>query len=78
MDVICRVIDIILSVLLASGVGMYFYHKAERKRIRREFIEKRDCCVCVHRGTMNCPNSSLCWSTVNKPYFDPEKEDNKK
>jgi TPP-dependent indolepyruvate ferredoxin oxidoreductase alpha subunit len=78
MSTAVRIVEILLTIILSSGICMYFYNKAERKRIRREFIEKRDCSVCKHCGTMNCPNSSLCWSTSDKPYFEPKEEDEQK
>lgn len=78
MDTAVRIVEILLTIILSSGICMYFYNKLERKRIRRELIEKRDCSVCVHRGTMDCPNSSLCWSTTDKPYFKPEREEKEK
>lgn len=43
-----------------------------------EQYKARDCKVCVRYGTMNCPNSSLCWSTSDKPYFEPKEEDEQK
>lgn len=33
-------------------------------------IVARDCKVCRKRQTMECPNSSMCWSTSDKPYFE--------
>lgn len=29
----------------------------------------KDCDMCIKKKTMECPNSSLCYSTENKPYF---------
>lgn len=78
MNTVVRIVWILITIILSSGICMYFYNKLERKRIRQEFIEKRDCCVCANRGTMNCPNSSLCWSTSDKPYFEPKEEDEQK
>ncbi len=34
-----------------------------------ETVESRQCRNCEKRGTLECPNSSFCRSTINKPYF---------
>lgn len=31
--------------------------------------KRKSCDMCINKKTMNCPNSSLCYSTENKPYF---------
>lgn len=33
-------------------------------------IMMRDCSVCRKHGTMECPNSFYCYSTIDKPYFE--------
>ena len=30
------------------------------------------CQTCIHWGTMNCPNSSKCYATQDKPYWEWE------
>ena len=32
--------------------------------------EVRDCFNCKKHGTMDCPNSSLCYVLDNRPYFE--------
>ena len=31
----------------------------------------RNCDTCYHRKTDRCPNSSECYETENKPYYEP-------
>lgn len=31
--------------------------------------KNKDCDMCIKKKTMECPNSSLCYNTENKPYF---------
>lgn len=31
--------------------------------------KKKSCDMCINWKTMNCPNSSLCYNTEEKPYF---------
>ena len=31
--------------------------------------KKKNCDMCKYKKTMRCPNSSLCYSTKDKPYF---------
>ena len=40
-------------------------------------IENRLCKNCKNRKTMNCPNSSECYCTKNKPYFVPINDEEK-
>lgn len=32
-------------------------------------LANKDCNYCKYRRTMDCPNSSLCYATFDKPYF---------
>ncbi len=34
----------------------------------------RNCDTCYHRKTDRCPNSSECYETENKPYYEPTLE----
>lgn len=38
---------------------------------KKEIIaeKNKDCDMCIKKKTMECPNSSLCYNTENKPYF---------
>lgn len=31
--------------------------------------KNKNCDMCIKKKTMECPNSSLCYNTENKPYF---------
>lgn len=31
--------------------------------------KEKECNMCKYNKTMKCPNSKLCYSTKNKPYF---------
>lgn len=35
----------------------------------------KKCLICSRRHTMECPNSSKCFSLENKPYFKEEHHD---
>lgn len=37
----------------------------------------KDCDMCIKKKTMECPNSSLCYNTENKPYFKSRLERSK-
>lgn len=52
-------IIIIKEILLKKGNN----HKVIAKRRKRNKNKK------THRGTMDCPNSYMCYSTKDKPYF---------
>lgn len=71
----------VLALIFVLAVIVFIIYREDIKtirKIRKRLYETRDCSVCVHRGTMDCPNSSLCWSTSDKPYFEPEGEDEQK
>lgn len=59
-------------VFQAIYIGLLIFNAVLEHRIeklRRQARERRECRVCARYGTMDCPNSSLCWSTDDKPYF---------
>jgi hypothetical protein len=37
----------------------------------------RDCCSCKKHSTMECPNSSECYSTEDKPQYTGGEDDGK-
>ena len=41
----------------------------------KEGIDYKNCLICSRRHTMECPNSSKCFSLENKPYFKEEHHD---
>jgi hypothetical protein len=74
-------ICLLIGILVILAVIVYIAYREDIKtirKIRKRLYETRDCSVCKHCGTMNCPNSSLCWSTSDKPYFEPKEEDEQK
>ena len=32
-------------------------------------MNEKDCFYCKHQHTLDCPNSQICYSLENKPYF---------
>lgn len=36
--------------------------------------KEKNCNMCQYRKTMQCPNSSLCYATSDKPYFKSKLE----
>lgn len=71
----------VLALIFVLAVIVFVIYREDIKttrKIRQTRVLMRDCSVCAHRGTMDCPNSSLCWSTSDKPYFEPEEEDEQK
>lgn len=37
---------------------------------RKKFKRSHNCNTCVKHGVIGCPNSSLCYSTTDNPYWD--------
>lgn len=74
-------ICLLIGILIILAVIVYIAYREDVKtvrKIRQMLISRRDCSVCKYYGTMDCPNSSLCWSTSDKPYFEPKEEDEQK
>ena len=72
---------IIYAFLAVLSIGLFIENRInirKRKRKIQELYRTRNCFVCSNLGTMKCPNSSLCWSTDDKPYFTPKEEVKKK
>lgn len=44
------------------------YARDELNRLY-DTLKEKNCDMCKYKKTMKCPNSSLCYSTKNKPYF---------
>ena len=76
-------LDIVLAYIFLAVIciGLWiegYIATRKRKKKVQELIRTRNCYVCKNLGTMDCPNSSLCWSTSDRPYFIPKEEEKKK
>lgn len=60
MEWIFLTIVVVLNVL-SEILDRYFEYKEKTNR---------NCTNCKKHKTMKCPNSSKCYSTVDKPYFE--------
>ena len=47
----------------------WYYATNYRKAIKKL---KRDCDTCKKHGRPSCPNSFYCYSTTNKPFYEPK------
>lgn len=36
--------------------------------------KERSCDNCIKKKTINCPNSSKCYETLDKPYFERRRD----
>lgn len=45
-----------------TSIGSYLVDIIKAERIK-------SCEICIKRKTIECPNSSLCYNTQDKPYF---------
>lgn len=66
------VLGIILMILLIGMLAIIEYNQDCRDTERAYQI--RSCDKCVNWKTMNCPNSSKCFNTADKPYFKSKLE----
>ena len=48
----------------------------DKLKIKLDLINNQigSCNKCANWKTVNCPNSSICFSTVDKPYFKIKEE----
>lgn len=50
-----------------KSIGSYLVDIIKAERIK-------SCEMCVKKKTIECPNSSLCYNTENRPYFKTKLE----
>ena len=71
--VIVGLIAIALNIIVycyQSMIGFNTFRKFLKKYNREMQIAKeRDCKKCINYKTSECPNSSKCYNTLEKPYF---------
>lgn len=65
---------IVLGVCLIIGGCAWIMSIIERRCELRRRIRERDCVACAKRGTFRCPDSYLCYSRKEKPYFELSEE----
>ncbi len=51
-----------------------FYEVRKELNSRTITVKSKECLVCKNRHTMKCPNTSLCYCTFDRPYFEEDKE----
>lgn len=71
----CRTLHRSEVEVLRLGVGI-FANKAvilkedgQLETVGINSLTLKTCANCSNHGTCNCPNSSLCYATEDKPYF---------
>lgn len=73
MKVIITLSDIIgiIAMVIITLFALYLYimNKIEEKKNKKKIA----CFNCKKQHTMECPNSSKCYSTSDKPYFERKK-----
>lgn len=69
------VLGIILMILSTGMLAILEYNQGCRDTERAYQI--RSCDKCANWKTMQCPNSSLCYATSDKPYFKSKLEGGK-
>ena len=66
------VLGIILMILLMGMLAILEYNQGCKDTERA--YQTRNCDKCANWKTINCPNSSKCFGTVDKPYFKIKEE----
>lgn len=69
---IILLIGIVLIILLIGMLAILDYNQGCKDTERA--YQTRSCNKCANWKTMNCPNSSKCFSTTDKPYFKIKEE----
>lgn len=54
---------VFIGMISYEILDRYFEYKDKEKT-------NRNCTNCKKHKTMKCPNSSKCYSTIDKPYFE--------
>lgn len=67
MEIIITILYIVLIILMLIGVSCIGYDLGIKDT--EEAYRNKKCDKCSNYKTRQCPNSSKCYSTLNKPYF---------
>lgn len=73
--VVITIRDIIGFIFIILFIIFCLYVWVREKIEQRKQIKAKNCNYCKKQHTMECPNSSKCYNTMDKPYFEiKEKE----
>lgn len=65
----------VIAYLYESSVGFDTFKKFLKKYNKdMQELKRRKCDKCINYKTMDCPNSSKCYDTLDKPYFKIKEE----
>ena len=59
----------IFTIVFGLIISLCWYLNYKGIRIHFSKMEEKTCSKCKNYKTMDCPNSYLCHSTKDKPYF---------
>lgn len=69
--------SIVKSVILIGLIILFSYRIGYRRAARAAWLifeNRGKCDTCARHGTMECPNSSLCYSTETRPFWKGEEK----
>lgn len=66
---LAMIIILIVAIIIFISLGIYDTGYDEGVRDTEIAYRNRDCNKCANYKTTKCPNTSKCFSTLNKPYF---------
>lgn len=75
LEQLSLVIMIIIAIVLLYFLLNFIFEIINKIKYIINKIKHKKCEKCKYYKTMQCPNSSLCYNTMRKPYFK-NKEDN--
>ena len=67
-------IMVIIAIVLLCFILYFIFEIVDKIKYMNNKIEYKKCEKCKYDKTMQCPNSSLCYNTKNKPYFKNKEE----
>lgn len=72
-------IMVIIAIVLLRFILNFIFEIVDKikymiNKIKHNKIKHKECEKCKYWKTMDCPNSSLCYNTKNKPYFKNKEE----
>lgn len=63
------IIILIVALIIFISLRIYDTGYDEGVRDTERAYRNKDCNKCANYKTTKCPNTSKCFSTLNKPYF---------
>lgn len=74
LEQLSLVIMVIIAIVLLCFILNFIFEIVDKIKYMINKIKHKKCEKCKYWKTLDCPNSSRCYNTKNKPYFKNKEE----